>query len=84
MTYAVAFIAAFFNVALRSTQQLNVFHERYWWIPPTSYLMAIVEVGIVSLVAVRGFDWILVTCIGTGSGLGSVTATWLHKRLRRF
>lgn len=78
-TYLAAFAAAFIFVGLRSFQQLNVVHKKYWWILPTSYLMATVEVFLVASMAKTGWGWI-VLFIGTGAGLGSITATYMHER----
>lgn len=79
-TYFAAFVASFIFVGLRSWQQLNVVHKKYWWILPTSYAMAAVEVFLVSAMAKNGWGMI-VLFIGGGGGLGSMTATYLHGRL---
>ena len=78
-----AFGAAFLLVFFKSWQQQNVTHEKYRWILPTSLTMAVVEVYVISLVAVRGFTPSLIIAIGFGSGLGSTLATWLHAHLRK-
>ncbi len=75
--YALAFLSSFFFVGLKSIQQLNVVYRKYWWIVPTSMLMAVCEVYVVASVAKYGWSWI-VLAVGSGSGLGSLTATWLH------
>jgi len=75
--YAVAFTASFLYVALKSWQQLNVVRQAYAWILPTSMCMALCEVYVVAQVASQGFGWI-VLAIGIGSGLGSLSATWIH------
>jgi hypothetical protein len=77
MKYILAFISSFAFVGLKSTQQLNVVHKEYWWILPTSLLMAACEVYIVSTVARNGWGW-LVLAIGSGAGLGAMLATFLH------
>jgi NAD/NADP transhydrogenase beta subunit len=79
MMYALAFASSFFFVGLKSTQQLNVVHKAYWWILPTSMLMAVCEVYVVATVAKNGFGWI-VLAIGFGAGLGAMLATWLHSK----
>lgn len=78
MPYLLPFGASFLFVALKSAQQLNVMRSLYWWIPPTSLLMAVAEVFVIGQVAVQGWNPILVIAVGSGSGLGSVAATWLH------
>lgn len=82
MAYALAFLASFAFVALKSWQQLNVVRKAYRWILPTSMLMAVCEVYVIANVAQQGFGW-LVLWVGLGGGLGSTTATWLHWRMIR-
>jgi hypothetical protein len=77
--YAIAFIASFGYVGLKSVQQLNVVHRKYIWIVPVSMLMAAVEVFVVASVAKFGWGW-LVFWVGLGSGLGSLCATWAHSK----
>lgn len=77
--YLAAFAASFLFVGLRSAQQLNVVHKKYKWILPMSYCMAAVEVFLVNAMANNGWGWI-VLFIGTGAGLGSMTATWMHSK----
>ena len=85
--HALALLASFFSsllfVGLKSTQQLNVTHEKYWWILPTSLAMGVFEVYIVAQVAKTGYDVLLVLAIGCGSGIGATLATWLHSKLRK-
>ena len=78
--YILAFISSFGFVFLKSFQQLNVVKKAYMLIVPTSMLMAVAEVYIVATTARNGWQWVLVFLIGLGSGLGSVSATWLHSR----
>lgn len=78
--YLLAFGASFFFVGLKSWQQLNVVHKKYWWILPTSWAMASAEVYIVATVARSGWGW-LVFWIGLGSGLGAIAATYVHGRI---
>lgn len=78
--YALAFAASFGYVFLKSWQQLNVIHRKYWWIVPTSMAMAATEVFVVSSVAKSGWGWI-VLAVGLGAGIGSVLATWMHSKL---
>lgn len=78
-TYIMAGLASFFYVGFRSFQQINVIKRKYSWIIPTSYVMAAIEVLLIQQMAHN--DWgVIVLFIGTGAGLGSVTATWLHER----
>lgn len=78
--YILTFIASFFYVGAKSTQQLNVVHRKYVWILPTSWIMAALEVFVVASIA-RDPSWWLIFWVGLGSGLGSLVATWLHHRL---
>ncbi len=79
MTF-LAFLSSFCFVALKAFQQLNVVHKQYWWIMPTSMLMAVCEVYVVAQVAVNGFGWI-VFWIGLGAGLGAMSSMWLHGKV---
>ena len=76
-TYILAFLASFFFVGLKSTQQLNVVHKQYWWIVPTSLAMASLEIFVVATVAKNGWGW-LALFVGLGAGLGACLATYTH------
>lgn len=78
--YTLAFAASFFFVGLKSVQQLNVVHKQYWWILPTSMLMALCETWVIFAMVKNGFGAI-VLATGTGAGLGAIVATYLHGRL---
>lgn len=77
-----AFVTSYLSIGLRSWQQLNVFHRKYWWIVPTSMLMAVCEAVLLINVVHSGFGWI-VLAIGLGGGLGSVTSTYIHSKLTK-
>lgn len=78
--YLLAFGASFGFIALKAFQQLNVVHNAYLWVIPTSMLMASAEVYVVWNMAHYGMGWV-VFWIGLGSGLGAVFSMWLHKRM---
>lgn len=79
-------VAYFIFVFFKAAQQRNVAFLHYWWVMPISYRMACTEVFVISLVAIeasRGLSWSLLwfaLTIGTGGGLGAVSAMWLHNR----
>lgn len=79
MPYLTAFGASFVYVFLRAAQQLNVVHQRYWWVMPTSLLMGAGDMVLVSLIASNGISWIFLP-IGIGSGFGAMAAMKLHAR----
>lgn len=81
-TLIAAFVASFLFVGLKSAQQLNVVHDQYALVIPTSMLMAACEVYVVANVASAGWHWPLVLSVGFGSGLGCVASMLLHKRMR--
>lgn len=82
MIYLAAFLTSFLNIGLRSFQQLNVMHRKYWWILPTSMCMAACEALILLSYVHNGWGWI-VLAIGLGGGLGSVSSTYLHTKLHK-
>ena len=75
------FCSSFLFIGLKSMQQLNVVKKQYAWIVPTSILMAFTEVYVIATTAKNGWNIQLVLAIGVGSGLGSLTATYLHSKM---
>ena len=71
---------AFFHIFLKSFQQLNVVHKKYWWVLPVSYCLAASEAFLWVWIVNEGLGW-GVFWMGTGSGIGCVTGMWLHKRV---
>ena len=87
MESAIAGGAYFVYVFLRAFQQKNVAFDHYKWVMPISYAMSIVDVAVMSIVAYKvateGITWellIFALCLGTGGGLGAMTAMWTHNR----
>jgi len=78
--YLLAAAAMFVFVFLKAFQQRNVAFDHYLPIIPISWGMAVMEVYVISRIVLLGFDPILVLLIGTGSGLGALSAAVLHKR----
>lgn len=81
MEAVLAGVAMFFFVALKAAQQRNVAFLHYWPVLPTSLLMAITEVYVISVVVKVGYDPLVVAAIGTGAGLGAMVAMYLHSRI---
>lgn len=81
MIYTLAFLASFVFVGLKSFQQLNVQHDRYTWIVPTSMAMACCEVYVMWMAASKGWGWVVLP-VGLGAGLGCMAGMYTHKRLR--
>jgi hypothetical protein len=80
LTYALAFASTFAFIFLKSFQQLNVVHRKYWWIVPTSLLMAVCEVYVITVAATNGWGWIILP-VGLGGGAGALIATYFHNRM---
>jgi hypothetical protein len=80
--YLLSFSASILSVGLKSLQQLNVQHEWYVWIIPTSLLLTASEYLIVVWV-VKDFSLPMVVSVGLGAGIGSTLATRIHKELRK-
>lgn len=72
--------ASFVFIMARAFQQLNVQHHRIPWVFPTSAIMAVTEVAIISGVVIQGF-WAWVP-MAIGGSTGCVAAMLLHKRMR--
>jgi hypothetical protein len=77
------FASSYVFIFLKAFQQLNVVHDKYWWVVPTSMSMAFCEVFIIASLAREGFSLPVWAAVGLGSGLGAVTSMWIHKRAVR-
>ena len=75
---------SFFSIACKSTNQKSVQYNRYWLIPPVSYLQAFTELFTAGIFAKTYIDHplldcaILAFCIGTGAWLGCITGIHLQ------
>lgn len=69
-------------VFLKAIQQLNVVHNQFRWVIPTSIGMGICEVGIVLLVVRTDNLWLGVAS-GLGGGTGAIIAMKVYKRIRK-
>ena len=76
-------LAMFAFVFLKAWQQRNVAFDHYWPVLPTSLLMALTEVYVISIIVRVGYDIPIVLAIGTGAGLGALLAMVLHKHIFR-
>ena len=77
------FFTSLVNVFMRSVQQLNVQHDRKWWVPPVSLGMAICEVSLVVKYSYAGFQWHVVFVTAAGAASGCLAGMHLHKQLRK-
>jgi hypothetical protein len=73
--------AMFAFVFLKAFQQRNVAGSNFLPVVPTSLLMAVAEVYVISVIVRTGFDPALVLGIGAGSGAGAMSAMYLHDRV---
>lgn len=80
MIYLTMFLAQFSYVMLRAFQQRNVAFDNFWWIVPTSYGMAAIDIFIVASVAKQGWSLPLVFWVGTAGASGAMSAMLFHKR----
>jgi len=76
-------MASFIFVFLKAFQQRNVAFDHYWPVIPISILMAATEIYVVSSVVLLGYSVELVLCVGSGAGIGAVSAMSLHSRIFR-
>lgn len=86
MSELAAGVAYFVYVFFKAFQQKNVAFNHYKWVMPISYGMAFMEVLVISLVAFQASKGItpdliwFAVAIGSGGGLGALTAMWIHNR----
>lgn len=80
--FLVLFLNSLAFIGLRAFQQLNVQHDRFWWIPPTSLGMAVCEIVTITKVVQHGSLWAAIP-MAAGAVLGSWCAMYMHKRLRK-
>lgn len=69
-------------IALRAFQQLNVQHDRYLWVPPTTALMALCEVASITTIVKHPTLWMALP-MACGGVLGCWFSMWLHRRMRK-
>lgn len=80
--YVAIGIAQYCSIFLKAFQQQNVTHERYMWVMPTSFMLALFELGVILAAVKLGTLWAFVA-LGLGAGFGTICAMKLHKWMRR-
>ena len=78
MIQLTAFLVSFIAIFLRGFQQMNVIHSKYTMIAITSYLLALTDVAVVSIIVEHG--WNTVAAQGSGAALGMLTSIYIHNR----
>ena len=73
-----AFLVSFIAIFLRGFQQKNVIHSKYTMIAVTSYLLALTDVAVVSIIVEHGWNTVLAQ--GTGAALGMLASVYIHNR----
>ena len=73
-----AFLVSFIAIFLRGFQQMNVIHSKYTMIAVTSYLLALTDVAVVSIIVEHGWNTVLAQ--GSGAALGMLTSVYIHNR----
>ena len=81
MMYITLFFTSLTFIALRAFQQLNVQHDRYLWIPPTTACMSIMEVLTITTVVKSGTLYAAAP-MALGGVLGCWFSMWLHRYMR--
>lgn len=79
-TFLLSAIVTGLYVSLRTFQQINVIHRKYWRVFPTSLAMGVGDVLLI-LMIVRADTWLIGLTNGLGGALGCYGAMWLHKRM---
>lgn len=75
------FVTSLIFIGLRSFQQLNVQYNRYWWVPPTTSAMAVVEITQLLTVVRQGSLWAAIP-VASGGILGCWLSMYYHAKLR--
>lgn len=78
MIQITAFLVSFIAIFLRGFQQMNVIHSKYTMIAVTSYLLALTDVAVVSIIVEHGWNTVLAQ--GSGAALGMLTSIYIHNR----
>ena len=78
MIQLTAFLVSFIAIFLRGFQQKNVIHGKYTMIAITSYLLALTDVAVVSIIVEHGWNTVLAQ--GTGAALGMLASVYIHNR----
>ena len=78
MIQLTAFLVSFIAIFLRGFQQMNVIHSKYTMIAATSYLLALTDVAVVSIIVEHGWNTVLAQ--GSGAALGMLTSIYIHNR----
>jgi hypothetical protein len=79
--FAVSAVATFAYVFLRAFQQINVIHQHYWRILPTSLGMGIGDVVLILLIVKADTLWIGLSN-GIAGACGCYAAIYLTRRLK--
>ena len=78
MIQITALLVSFIAIFLRGFQQMNVIHSKYTMIAITSYLLALTDVAVVSIIVEHGWNTVLAQ--GTGAALGMLASVYIHNR----
>jgi len=78
MIQLTAFLVSFIAIFLRGFQQMNVIHSKYTMIAVTSYLLALTDVAVISIIVEHGWNTVLAQ--GTGAALGMLASVYIHNR----
>lgn len=78
MIQLTAFLVSFIAIFLRGFQQMNVIHSKYTMIAITSYLLALTDVAVISIIVEHGWNTVLAQ--GTGAALGMLASVYIHNR----
>lgn len=79
--YITLFLTSLIYIGLRAFQQQNVTHERYWWVPPTTVCMAVVEVLTVTTMVKTNSLYAAIP-MACGGVLGCWASMYLHRKMR--
>ncbi|MDY0087111.1 MAG: hypothetical protein RBS78_00935 [Coriobacteriia bacterium] len=81
MSLFIAYLISVLYVGLRATQQLNVVHDRYKLVLPTSLLMAVADYYIINAVVSQS-PWVILS-FGLGGATGCCISMQVNKFIKR-
>ena len=81
ITFSIQFLVSFLAVFMKGFQHQNVIGGKFKSAFAVSYVMAVFEVAVVTLMVENG--WLSVIPVGTGASLGIVSSMVLYRKFNK-